>query len=189
MPQLIRLIWRALVGPRTPLSATICKSDFIGLMQYIDRHLSSVCLKDLEAFPILTLTGPRQSGKSTMLKHLLKGWAYVSLEEPSSFDFASEDPAGFIRANANHVIIDEIQRVPRLLSQIQVAVDENRKPGRYAISGSHNLALIESVSQSLAGRTSVRHLLPFSLAEIERSAWNPSSLNDALISGSYPVVL
>jgi len=157
-------------------------------MQYLPRHISRVCLKGLKSFPVLTLTGPRQSGKSTLLKHLLPGFKYVNLEEPSSLEFALEDPKGFLKTHGDRVVIDEIQRAPQLLSQIQVNVDKDRKPGKYALSGSHNLMLLESVSQSLAGRTVICHLLPFSLSEIKNTKFQPSSLEQALYRGGYPPV-
>lgn len=162
-------------------------TDNDSIMEYIERQLSALCTKDLKTFPVLTLTGPRQSGKSTLLRRLLPDWDYVNLEEPSHLDFATGDPQGFLRTYPGQVVIDEIQRAPRLLSQIQVEVDKERRPGRFAITGSHNLLLLEHVSQSLAGRTSVRHLLPFSYAELSSSKKAPTDLERALLLGGYPL--
>jgi len=160
----------------------------IKAMEYINRKLASICGKDLKTFPVLTLTGPRQCGKSTLLRHILPHWQYVNLEEPASFDFAEEDPRGFFKNYSDQVIIDEIQRVPRLLSQLQVEVDRDRRPGRFAITGSHNLLLMEQVSQSLAGRTAMRNLLPFSWGEMAQIIRDPFELETALFMGGYPSV-
>lgn len=157
-------------------------------MEFINRQIATTCRKDLEVFPILTITGPRQSGKSTLLKQLLPDWQYVNLEESAKQDFARNDPQGFLSQYSNAVIIDEIQKVPSLLSEMQVNVDHERTPGRYAISGSHNLLLLESISQSLAGRTSVRHLLPFSYGELLAAKRSPVTLADTLYLGGYPLV-
>ncbi len=157
-------------------------------MKFLDRTLGQVCLKDLKTFPVLTLTGPRQSGKSTLLQKLLPKWQYVNLEEPHMLEFAQEDPLGFIGTYNQEVIIDEIQRVPKLLSQIQVAVDKDRVPGRFAVTGSHNLLLLDHVSQSLAGRTAIRHLLPLSYTELKSAGGSTITLEEHLLRGGYPLV-
>jgi uncharacterized protein len=118
-------------------------------------------------FPVVTLTGPRQSGKTTLARDAFPRHAYVSLETPDERAFATEDPRGFLERFRKPVILDEAQRVPDLFSYIQTFVDEDGRPGRYIITGSHNFLLMQSVSQSLAGRSAVLHLLPFSLAELE----------------------
>lgn len=157
-------------------------------MRYSHRTIESICLKDLEAFPILTLTGPRQSGKSTLLKKILPDWQYVNLEDINNREFASQDPIGFLKTYSDKVVFDEIQRIPKLLSQIQVVVDSEKKLGRYALTGSHNLLLLEQISQSLAGRTSIRHLLPFSFIEMKNSNISKNSLEENLFFGGYPLV-
>jgi predicted AAA+ superfamily ATPase len=118
-------------------------------------------------FPVVTLTGPRQSGKTTLTREAFPRHAYVSLETPDERAFATEDPRGFLERFRKPVILDEAQRVPDLFSYIQTFVDADDRPGRYILTGSHNFLLMQSVSQSLAGRTAVLHLLPFSLAELE----------------------
>ena len=157
-------------------------------MRFIERQLAAVCEADLKVFPVLTVTGPRQSGKSTLLKSILPDWTYVNLEDPSNLDFATDDPRGFLRTYGDRVVIDEIQRAPKLLSYIQVEVDRDRRPGRFALTGSHNLLLLEAVSQSLAGRTSIRNLMPFSYSEVRAQQSAFSTLEETLFFGGYPLV-
>ena len=97
-------------------------------MKIIARQLEAVCQSDLAVFPVLTVTGPRQSGKSTLLKSILPDWTYVNLEDPSILDFALDDPKGFIRTYGDKVVIDEIQKAPKLLSYLQVEIDRDRRP-------------------------------------------------------------
>jgi predicted AAA+ superfamily ATPase len=156
-------------------------------MDYIKRSITKVCLEDLNNFPVLTLTGPRQSGKSTLLKHILPDWRYLSLEDLETRRFAENDPKGFLGEYSDRVIIDEVQRTPLLLSQLQVLVDEDRRLGRFAITGSHNLLLLESISQSLAGRTAIRNLLPFSFSELRDAKIAPTDIESAMYFGGYPL--
>lgn len=113
-------------------------------------------------FPVVTVTGPRQSGKTTLCRAVFPDKAYVSLEAPDVREYARHDPRGFLGDHRDGAILDEIQRVPELLSYLQTEVDARREPGRFVLTGSANLALLGSVSQSLAGRTAVLHLLPLS---------------------------
>jgi hypothetical protein len=115
---------------------------------------------------VVTLTGPRQSGKTTLAQAAFPRHAYVSLELPDQRAFALEDPRGFLGQFEGPVIMDEIQRAPDLFSYIQVVVDERKRPGQFILTGSQNFLLLQSISQSLAGRAAVLHLLPFSLAEL-----------------------
>lgn len=119
-------------------------------------------------FPAVVLTGPRQSGKTTLAKMVFPGYAYVSLESLDNRDFAVRDPRGFLAEYSNRVIIDEAQKAPDLLSYIQTAVDENGSRGRYILTGSQQFNLLAKVSQSLAGRAAYLRLLPFSLSELSR---------------------
>jgi predicted AAA+ superfamily ATPase len=123
----------------------------------------------LKEYPIVTLLGPRQAGKTTLVKEFLKGYEYSNLESPEVRSFALEDPKAFLSQFKSKVILDEIQRVPELLSYIQVSVDNIKKNGQYILTGSHQLALQEAVTQSLAGRTAIINLMPFSISELTKS--------------------
>ena len=137
-------------------------------------------------FPVVTLTGPRQSGKSTLLRHAFPDYQYVSLENLDIRTFATEDPHGFLKTYPRHVIIDEAQRVPTLFSYIQTHVDEVDEPGLYILSGSHNFLLMETVNQSLAGRTAILKLLPFSHDEKVSGGILPSTIDEEIFYGGYP---
>ncbi|HWN45049.1 MAG TPA: ATP-binding protein [Thermoanaerobaculia bacterium] len=133
----------------------------------IPRTLEST-LKDVaRQYPVVTLTGPRQSGKTTLVRETFPRHAYASLEEPDVREFALADPRGFLGQFAENVILDEVQRAPDLFSYIQSIVDRDDVPGRYILSGSQNFLLLRSIGQSLAGRSAILHLLPLSLAELE----------------------
>ncbi|MFQ5763288.1 MAG: ATP-binding protein [Rhodospirillales bacterium] len=139
-------------------------------------------------FPVITVTGPRQSGKTTLCRALFPDKPYVSLEAPDVQEFARRDPRAFLAENPEGAVLDEIQRVPDLLSYVQVAVDEDPVPGRYILTGSANFTLLQSIGQSLAGRTALLELLPLSLLEVRRFARPPSDLWELLWRGSYPAV-
>lgn len=133
----------------------------------IQRTLATRLKAVARAFPVVALTGPRQSGKTTLVRAVFARHAYVSLEAPDQRAFALEDPRGFLSQFDRPVILDEVQRVPDLFSYLQVHVDERRDwAGRFILTGSQNFLLLERITQSLAGRCAVLHLLPFSLAEL-----------------------
>ena len=136
--------------------------------------------------PVLTITGPRQSGKTTLVKAVFPNHSYVNLESHDSRAFARENPRGFLKQFQNGVIIDEIQYVPELLSYIQTIVDDNPVRGQWILTGSQNFALLEKVRQSLAGRTSLHQLLPLCWDEIKRFTRYPNDLEQTLYSGGYP---
>ena len=133
----------------------------------IPRTLAKALRRAARRFPVISLTGPRQSGKTTLVRATFPGHEYVSLELPDERAFALQDPRGFLKQFRKSVILDEVQRAPDLLSYIQVLVDEKDIPGRFVLTGSQNFLLLQGISQSLAGRGAVLHLLPFSLAELE----------------------
>ncbi|RLC25060.1 MAG: AAA family ATPase [Deltaproteobacteria bacterium] len=132
----------------------------------IQRSIEKKLREDITKYPIVTLTGPRQSGKTTLLKNVLPGYDYVSLEDPDERDYAFEDPRGFLSRFKKKTILDEVQHVPDLFSYIQTIVDNRDVPGQFILSGSQNFLLLSGISQSLAGRTSILHLLPFTKREL-----------------------
>ncbi len=151
----------------------------------IPRAISSAAQQRLAWYPILSLTGPRQSGKSTLLKSLFPDYEYVNLENPTTRALASEDPIGFLRNKRQHLIIDEAQYVPELFSVVQVLSDERNENGQYILSGSQNFLLLKQIKQSLAGRVSLLKLLPLSYHELS-SLDEPPSLDLACLQGGYP---
>jgi hypothetical protein len=133
----------------------------------LKRTLAKKLKNAAKQYPVVTLTGPRQSGKTTLVKATFPGYEYISLEEPDQRAFAIEDPRGFLSQFSNKVILDEIQRAPDLFSYIQTIVDTKDISGQFVLTGSQNFLLLQKVSQSLAGRCAVLHLLPFSLSELK----------------------
>ncbi len=153
---------------------------------FIDRDLARRLERVARTAPAVTLTGPRQSGKTTLCRVTFPDHPHVSLEALDVRSFATEDPRGFLAQYPQGAVIDDVQRAPDLLSYLQGAIDADPTPGRWILTGSHNLALLESVSQSLAGRTAVLHLLPLCRGEVTRFDRHPRSLDEALFAGGYP---
>ena len=137
-------------------------------------------------YPVVTLTGPRQSGKSTLLKASFPDYEYISLEDLDIRFFAQSDPRGFIATYPDKVIIDEVQQVPEFFSYIQTHVDKTSKEGMYLLAGSHNFLLMQSIGQSLAGRTAVLKLLPFSHREMKQGNILPLNIDEEIFKGAYP---
>jgi hypothetical protein len=138
------------------------------MASYIERVIESTVVEVATQYPVVTILGPRQSGKTTLVKKTFPEHSYVNLELPDDRVLAQEDPHSFFRRYPEPLIIDEIQRVPSLLSYIQIAVDEDRsRKGRFILTGSAQMDLRAAVSQSLAGRTALLKLLPLSLAELQ----------------------
>lgn len=135
-------------------------------------------------FPVVSITGPRQSGKTTLCKNTFKKYSYVTLENPDTRAFAQQDPKGFLNTFSGKLIIDEAQLLPELFSYIQGIVDENNVPGQFILTGSQNFLFLEKISQSLAGRVYVFHLMPFSYSEIKSKI--SSDLNKVIFYGGYP---
>ena len=152
----------------------------------IYRDLTPELTRAAARAPALTLTGPRQSGKTTLCRALFPEHPYRTLEAPDERAFATQDARTFLMQFPDGAVIDEVQRVPELLSYLQGIIDDDPAPGRWILSGSQNFSLLESVSQSLAGRTEVHQLLPLTWGEIRRFAQHPASLEEALFSGGYP---
>lgn len=141
-----------------------------------------------EKFPVVSVTGPRQSGKTTLLRELFPDYRYVSLENPDLQDFALEDPRRFLDTYDQQVIFDEVQRVPHLFNYLQGKVDEDRITGQYILSGSQNYLLMEGITQSLAGRVALFKLFPFSFSELRNVDLMPKTLEKAIFQGFYPRV-
>lgn len=151
---------------------------------YIHREIENEVIKMVSGLPVITITGPRQSGKTTMIKHLFPNKKYMSLENPDNYEIAKTDPLSFLNKYLDGLILDEVQRVPELLSYIQGIVDEHNKPGMFILSGSQQFNLMSGVTQSLAGRTAIFKLFPFSIGELNKL--NESSVNKMLFKGFYP---
>ncbi len=139
-------------------------------------------------FPVVTLTGPRQSGKTTLCRQVFAQHPYVSLERPDHRAFARDDPAGFLAAYPDGAVLDEIQRAPELASWLQPLVDEDPRPGRFILTGSENLTLTATTSQSLAGRTAMLQLLPLDGSEVNSTSFAGSDLFTTLWRGGYPAI-
>lgn len=154
----------------------------------IRRNLAPRLTSAAKRWPSITLTGPRQSGKTTLCRALFPDHPYETLESPDVRAFAEEDPRAFLGQFPHGAVLDEIQRVPELPSYLQGIIDEDPSPGRWILTGSRNLALLESVSQSLAGRTAVYDLLPLTRDEVTRFPSYPATLEETLFAGSWPRV-
>lgn len=154
-------------------------------MPYINRTITKELLDMAASYPVVTLVGPRQSGKTTLLKTLFQNKPYISLEDPDIREFAKIDPRGFLDRFPEGAIFDEVQRQPELLSYIQTIVDNKNIKGMFLLTGSHQLLLQEKINQSLAGRTAILKLLPFSLEELAPIITD-SSLDKCLLNGMYP---
>ena len=153
---------------------------------FIKRKLQSHLVRLAGQYPVVTITGPRQSGKTTLCRKTFPQMDYVSLENPDVRAVAEDDPRAFFQRWPG-AIIDEIQRVPGLLSYIQGIVDEADRPGQFILTGSAQLELMESVTQSLAGRTALLELLPFSYDELyARQSDDEPTLNDLMYTGLFP---
>jgi len=139
-------------------------------------------------YPVIALTGPRQSGKTTLLKTLFPDYEYVSLENQDIRSFAETDPNGFLDRYAEKIIFDEVQRVPLLFSYIQTRVDESPVMGQYILSGSQNFHLMENITQSLAGRVAIFKLFPFDLQELNSYNLLNEDYLENLVKGFYPAI-
>lgn len=154
----------------------------------IDRDIQTELTKSRKEYPVVCVTGPRQSGKTTLARAAFPELPYVSFEEPVTRDVFAEDPKGFLSRYTDGAVFDEVQHVPELFSYLQVMVDARPEAGRFVLTGSQHFGLVEKVSQSLAGRTAVLVLLPFSADELRRGEWLASQLNQVLWTGAYPPV-
>ena len=154
----------------------------------IEREITSRLTALFEQYPFVTVTGPRQSGKTTLCRAAFPGLDYANLEAPDQREFAESDPRGFLAQFDEGAIIDEVQHVPALMSYLQVIADERNCNGLFVLTGSEQFRLSDAINQSLAGRTALLRLLPFSLEE-RRRAGASSAVDDILYSGFYPRIL
>ncbi len=154
----------------------------------IEREITGRLTTLFEQYPFVTVTGPRQSGKTTLCRAAFSNLEYVNLEAPDQREFAESDPRGFLDQLGEGAIIDEIQHVPALLSYLQVLADERGRNSLFVLTGSEQFRLSNAISQSLAGRTALLRLLPFSLTERQRMGAS-GSIDDILHSGFYPRIL
>jgi len=157
------------------------------MLVMITREIAKNLKEIAKQFRVVALTGPRQSGKTTLLKEIFKDYKYFNLESLDTQNIIGADKAGFVRSNKK-VIIDEIQKMPELMSMIQAVVDERNIKGDFIISGSENLLLSEKISQSLAGRASYSKLLPLSILELKKAKLIKSSFEEQILFGFYPAI-
>lgn len=148
----------------------------------LKSHIEELC----KYFPIISLTGPRQAGKTTLLKEMFPDYRYISLEDPDQQLRASDDPRGFLKEYDYKVIFDEAQRVPSLFSYLQTIVDEDRLPGRYILSGSQNFLLRQNIPQSLAGRVGITRLFPLDIRELLQANSKTNTYEEGIFKGFYP---
>lgn len=152
----------------------------------IERTVKKQVLRLAKQYPVVTITGPRQSGKTTLCRNLFPDKPYVSLENPDNKRAAVKDPRQFLNDFPDGAVLDEIQKAPELLSYIQGIVDEQQKDGMFILTGSQQFELMDSITQSLAGRTALVKLLPFSYEEIYGSKKKRPDINKTLFTGFYP---
>ena len=151
----------------------------------IDRILAAKLTGLAQKFPVITLTGPRQSGKTTLIKAVFNDLPYVSLEDPDVRQFALSDPRGFLSNFVQGAVLDEVQQTPELFSYIQTIVDSDPAV-LFILSGSSNFLLMEKVSQTLAGRSAILHLLPFSIPELQGGGHSFDRYESLIFTGQYP---
>ena len=154
----------------------------------IEREITGRLTTLFGQYPFVTVTGPRQSGKTTLCRATFPHLKYANLEAPDQRDFAESDPRGFLSQLGEGAIIDEVQHVPALLSYLQVLADESGRNGLFVLTGSEQFGLSRAIGQSLAGRTALLRLLPFSLAERQRAGAS-DAIDDIIFTGFYPRIL
>lgn len=152
----------------------------------IERIISKQILEATKKMPVICVTGPRQSGKTTLVRNLFPDYRYYNLEFPQHREFAEKDAVSLLSVWDSGIIIDEIQRVPEILSSIQFFADQNQIPGKLIITGSQNLLLMQSVSQTLAGRVALFNLLPFSVQELAGTEFEEANYENYIVKSFYP---
>jgi len=152
----------------------------------INRHLSEILTSIVKKMSVITLTGPRQSGKTTLVKQCFSDFTYINLEETDKKEIALTDPRLFFEIYKGNLIIDEAQNVPDIFSWVQVIVDSGKGDRKFVLTGSQNFLLLERISQSLAGRTAILNLFPFSMEELKNTPFELKNYNDYIFKGFYP---
>src|SRR5690606_11162447 len=155
---------------------------------FIKRRIDEVIERTKNKFPILAITGPRQSGKTTLLKQLFPEYRYISLEDPNTRQFAESDAIAFLDTYDRYVILDEVQRVPMLSSYQQNHVDNNDIMAPYILSGSHESHVLLSIAQTLARRVALFLLLPVDLSQEQHDALLADLYAEAAVKGAYPAI-
>lgn len=154
----------------------------------IQREIISAIKFLVKKYPIIAVTGPRQSGKTTLLKSMFPGYRYISLENHDIRNFATTDPNGFLNEYSDKVIFDEVQRAPMLFSYLQTKVDESKTMGQFILSGSQNFHLVQNITQSLAGRVAIFKLLPLDFQELSSAGLLQDNYIENLVKGFYPAI-
>jgi predicted AAA+ superfamily ATPase len=152
----------------------------------INRHLSEILTSIIKTMSVITLTGPRQSGKTTLVKQCFSDFTYLNLEETDKKEIALTDPRLFFEIYKGNLIIDEAQNVPDIFSWVQVIVDSGKGDRKFVLTGSQNFLLLERISQSLAGRTAILNLFPFSMEELKNTPFELKNYKDNIFKGFYP---
>lgn len=154
---------------------------------FFKRNLTDIILQ-YKKFPAIALLGPRQSGKTTLAKHIFEDYHYLNLENPDVREFAIKDPKRFLHEyeNKKGIILDEFQYVPQILSYIQNEIDEKKRPGYFILTGSQNFLMNQAITQSLAGRVGILTLLPFSESELIENNLATDNINETMLKGGYP---
>lgn len=152
----------------------------------IPRDAAATVLELARGFPIVAVTGPRQSGKTTLARSVFSDKPYVSLEDPDVRELAVDDPRAFLSRYPQGAVLDEAQRAPVLFSYLQSRVDESESAGRLILTGSQQFGMVSAITQSLAGRVALLALLPFALSELHAAGRVPESVDELLWRGGYP---
>ncbi|MEZ4828233.1 MAG: ATP-binding protein [Bacteroidia bacterium] len=154
----------------------------------IQRSISEKILSLAQKFPVVSLTGPRQSGKTTLVRELFPDYAYLTLENPNQRQAAKEAPLAFLQQNTKGIIIDEAQYVPEIFSYVQLEADEHNKSGEFILCGSQHFLMMEKITQSLAGRVAIFNLLPLSLSELQDTSYKLEDYISYIFQGFFPRV-
>ena len=154
----------------------------------VRRHAEAILLQLAAEYPVVAVTGPRQSGKTTLVRTVFPDKPYVSLEDLDERQFAADDPRGFLSRYPDGAIFDEAQRCPELFSYLQTRLDQTKRTGQFVLTGSQQFNLLSGISQSLAGRVALISLLPFALSELQAAKLAPQALSELLFRGLYPPI-